>query len=141
MIDRFNIRVYGICFRNNSELLLSDEKAGGMEFTKFPGGGLEYGEGIIDCLHREFDEELGAKIEVIEHYYTTEDFVQSAFRKRDQIISIYYHIKLLDNITTRMVSSDRLSFRWVALEDLKADELRFPIDKIVLAKLQAQKLQ
>lgn len=141
MIDRFNIRVYGICMRNDSEILLSDEKADGMEFTKFPGGGLEYGESIIDCLHREFKEELNADIQVIGHFYTTEKFVQSAFRKEDQIISIYYRIRLIDDISDRMVSSDRLSFRWVRLNDLQDDKLRFPIDKIVLAKLKANKLQ
>lgn len=35
---------------------------------KFPGGGLEYGEGVLECLHREFDEELNVKIDVIEHF-------------------------------------------------------------------------
>ena len=58
MTKRFNIRVYGIVVNDRNELLVSDELVKGMQFTKFPGGGLEWGEGTQDCLVREFREEL-----------------------------------------------------------------------------------
>ena len=41
----FNVRVYGLLINNQNEVLVSDEQEYGMRFTKFPGGGLEYGEG------------------------------------------------------------------------------------------------
>ncbi len=55
-VTRFNIRVYILLLdeRNNS-VLLSDEIVDSEYITKFPGGGLEKGEGILDCLHREAD--------------------------------------------------------------------------------------
>ena len=58
-INRFTIRVYGILFDENKRILVSDEFIRGDYFTKFPGGGLEIGEGTRDCLKREFKEETG----------------------------------------------------------------------------------
>jgi 8-oxo-dGTP diphosphatase len=89
----FNIRVYGIYINNNNELLVSDEFVKDIKLTKFPGGGLEIGEGTIDCLKREFKEEMNIDIEVLSHFYTTDYFVPSAYKNGDQIISIYYNIK------------------------------------------------
>ena len=45
-----NIRVYGIIINDENQVLLSDELRFGNAFTKFPGGGLEWGEGTKDCL-------------------------------------------------------------------------------------------
>lgn len=139
MIDRFNVRVYGLVLNEQNQVLVSDEQAAGMHFTKFPGGGLEYGEGIIDCLHREFKEELEAKINVLEHFHTTEEFVQSAFRKKDQIISIYYLIELLtDSIPKERPSDKETGFRWIAIHELDSDIFRFPIDKKVAGLLKSR---
>ena len=41
-MKRFNIRVYGILINDRNELLVSDELIKGLQFTKFPGGGLEW---------------------------------------------------------------------------------------------------
>jgi len=140
MIERLNLRVYGILLNNNGEVLLSDENRFGMQYTKFPGGGLELGEGISDCLKREFIEELGLEIDILEHYYTT-DFLQvSAFDKKDQIISVYYLVKFkneesitLLNTKEKKFQFDGLEqiFRWRKISELNEKELTFPIDKIV----------
>src|ERR1700679_3793285 len=88
----FNVRVYGLLINAENEILISDEQEYGFQFTKLPGGGLEYGEGLIDGLKREFIEECDAEIEVISHFYTTDFFVKSAFND-SQIISVYYLVK------------------------------------------------
>jgi 8-oxo-dGTP pyrophosphatase MutT (NUDIX family) len=54
----FNIRVYGILVNEEKKVLVSDELIRGSYITKFPGGGLEFGEGTRDCLQREFMEEM-----------------------------------------------------------------------------------
>src|SRR5690554_6836668 len=81
MDGTFNIRVYGLCVREGY-ILLSDEVFQGIEMTKFPGGGLEYGEGTVACLYREFEEEHIGSVRSLSHYYTT-DFFSSrpVFRK------------------------------------------------------------
>ena len=139
----FNVRVYGLLINNQNEVLVSDEQEYGMRFTKFPGGGLEYGEGLTDGLKREFMEECNAEIEVLGHFYTTDFFVKSAFND-SQIISVYYVVKNVDplelNFKTKVFDFDGegeilQAFRWVKLSALKEDDFTFPIDQYVAGLL------
>ena len=88
----FNIRVYGILITEDKQILVSDEFIKGNYYTKFPGGGLEFGEGTRDCLAREFMEEMNLKVRVGEHLYTTDFFQMSAFNTEHQMVSIYYQV-------------------------------------------------
>ncbi|HMP94678.1 MAG TPA: NUDIX domain-containing protein, partial [Phnomibacter sp.] len=97
-MSNFTLRVYGVLINDKQEVLVTDELIRGGRYTKFPGGGLEFGEGTRDCLVREFKEELDLKVEVLDHLYTTDFFQMSAFRPTDQIISIYYYVKALEPI-------------------------------------------
>ena len=45
-------RTYGILINEKQEVLISDEFRFGRYFRKFPGGGVEKGEGILDALKR-----------------------------------------------------------------------------------------
>jgi 8-oxo-dGTP diphosphatase len=137
-ITRFNIRIYGIVIYND-KLLLTDEFRLGIRMTKFPGGGLEFGEGTTDCLKREFMEETGQEIIVKEHIYTTDYFQPTKLLATpEQLISIYYRVEL-PNFTSLRISTKAFdfkeivdgaqSFRWVPLGDLKPDILTFPIDQ------------
>jgi 8-oxo-dGTP diphosphatase len=133
----FNVRVYGILFREE-KVLLTDEYFHDTFITKFPGGGLQFGEGTIDCIKREFLEELNLEIDVVSHFYTTDFFQRSAFDKEKQIISIYYLVnargKLNFKTTEKKFDFPELknniqTFRWVAVKDLTEDEFTFSIDK------------
>ena len=50
--NHFNIRVYGFLL-DDGRVLVTDEFRLGIYMTKFPGGGLHFGEGTVDCLKRE----------------------------------------------------------------------------------------
>src|SRR5690348_13000508 len=93
-----NLRVYGVLINDKRQILVSDEYIRGGYYTKFPGGGLEIGEGTRDCLKREFKEEMGLEVEIGEHLYTTDFYQVSAFNPTHQIIWIYYEVKALENI-------------------------------------------
>src|SRR4030095_3823466 len=94
----FNIRVYGVLINEKKEVLVSDEYIRGGYYTKFPGGGLELGEGTRECLKREFKEEMDLEVEIGDHIYTTDFFQISAFNPSHQIISIYYFARALEPI-------------------------------------------
>ena len=141
MRPRFNVRVYRLLLNNALEILLSDEEEQGRRYIKFPGGGLEYGEGLIDGLKREFLEECNLEIEVVNHFYTTDFFVESAFGG-GQLISVYYLVKPLSNFSFNLgkheydfenqTESCKQCFRVVSLNRLKEESLTFPIDEYVL---------
>lgn len=139
-MNSFNIRVYGLLINEKQEVLLSDEERNGFQFTKFPGGGLDWGEGVHEALKREFKEELGREIKIKELFYLTDFFQVSAFNPKDQLISIYYLVESdsCENIAVnryKKFSSNTENHRWVKLNDLKSSEMTFPIDKLVAEKL------
>lgn len=144
----FNVRVYGILINPNDELLVADEYIRGNFYTKFPGGGLEFGEGTRDCLVREFMEELNLKIKVGEHLYTTDFFQMSAFTPNQQILSIYYYVHALEPLNVQFTSrpfdfterqldiykktGETESFRMIPMSLLKEEDVTLPIDKVVV---------
>ncbi len=145
----FNIRVYGILKNSQNQVLVSDEFIRGNYFTKFPGGGLEFGEGTRDCLVREFKEETGLDVTVGEHIYTTDFFQISAFNNKDQIVCIYYYVNAAEPIHlktstkpfdfTPEQTADKAacaeSFRFIHWNDLTENDVSLPIDKIVVKLL------
>lgn len=128
----FNIRVYGLLVNKQHEVLLSRERYRDYEFTKFPGGGLEYGEGTLDTLKREFEEELGIKPFNFRHFYTT-DFFQRSIMGDDQILSIYYLVDIADHDTVPELSDTGNLYFYPINETLVA-QVTLPID-IVVAKM------
>jgi len=129
----FNIRVYGICIEEDAVLTVT-ESVGGKQIRKFPGGGLEFGEGILDCLIREFEEELGWKPEHIRHFYTTEFFVESMLNPEHQIISIYYFVQKPLHTKHRELDG-HLQFEWIPISRMNTDLFPLPIDKHVVNML------
>jgi ADP-ribose pyrophosphatase YjhB (NUDIX family) len=149
----FNIRVYGILIGDNKQVLVSDELIRGDYITKFPGGGLEFGEGTRDCLKREFMEEMNLEIRVGDHIYTTDYFQMSAFNPAHQIVSIYYYAHPLEPIKAPLrqkpfdfdeqqlavykEKGETETFRFVDWNDFSAASVTLPIDKIVADMLKA----
>ncbi len=140
----FNVRVYGLWVNEEEQVLVADELIQGREITKFPGGGLEFGESTIDCILREMMEEAGTKVEVIRHFYTTDFLEVSAFNSKVDIISIYYLIGPLTALHVRI--SDKpfdfderkegaISFRFISLKYISEEDFTFPIDKRVASLL------
>jgi len=136
-MKKFNIRVYGILISQNQEILVLDETRNGYHFTKFPGGGLEWGEGFQECLKREFQEELGVNVTVLDLYYINDDFVPSAFQSEDQLISVYYLVSINKDDILKKKTDFELP-RWVSLYQIEEKDLTFPIDKRVLLKLKKE---
>lgn len=139
----FTIRVYGLVVKDQ-HILLSDETIYGKYYTKLPGGGLELGEGMRDCIKREFMEEMNWHVEAGEHLYTTDFYQQSAFNPNDQVISIYYIVNPLEDKEIQFSKEPRFgkteNFRWFPLNAFTEDTMTLPIDKIAV-KLLIDKLK
>lgn len=135
----FNVRVYGLLVNDQKEILISDEQEYGKRFSKFPGGGLEYGEGLRDALIREYWEECLVEVDVLEHVYTT-DFFEHSYFNDSQIISIYYSVinKTPFQLNFKQQAFDfdtdegdvLQSFRWVKVNEVQAEDLTFKTDRI-----------
>lgn len=142
-----SIRVYGILINEQQQVLVSDEYIRGGYYTKFPGGGLEVGEGTRDCLKREFMEELGLEVSIGDHIYTTDFYQQSAFNSAYQILSIYYYVHALapiavplrtqpfefdeQQLTIYQTTQQIETFRFIDRAVFGPDSVTLPIDKVV----------
>jgi len=141
------VRVYGVLINGQKQVLVSDEYIRGGMFTKFPGGGLELGEGTRDCLKREFKEEMDLDIKVGDHLYTTDFFQMSAFNAQYQILSIYYFAQALEEIKAPLrdkpfdfderemkiyeEKKETETFRFIDWKDFSSSSVTLPIDKVV----------
>ncbi|MFC7347038.1 NUDIX hydrolase [Chryseobacterium zhengzhouense] len=133
MIDNINVRVYACVVKDKKVLTLFEEYAG-EPLMKFPGGGLEYGEGLIDCLKREFEEELNVHIEIVEHLYTQEDFLVSRFKDNEQLLTIYYIVKIVNEEDFIILDPCIEKIDWIEI-NTKENPFSLPVDKIVFEKL------
>jgi len=143
MNSSFTLRVYGLLI-SDDRILIAREVYNGRPMVKFPGGGLEYGESTVDCIRREFLEEMDLEVEIVRHYYTTDFFVASAFHEKTQVMSIYYEVSVTDAASVP-VSAERLHdqgthfFEWIPFDELDPEIFSFPIDRHVAVLLKAEK--
>lgn len=145
----FNIRVYGIIITETKQVVVSDEFIRGAYITKFPGGGLELGEGTRDCLKREIKEEMNLEAEIGDHIYTTDFYQKSAFNPAHQILSIYYFVKPLEPFSVPFKQTvfdfephqvadpngEAEVFRLIEWDQFDENSVTLPIDKTVAGLL------
>lgn len=133
MIDKMNVRVYACVVKKNKIMVLHEEYAG-EKMLKLPGGGLEFGEGLLECLHREFAEELNVKIKIMDHLYTQEEFVKSKFRENEQLLTVYYTAELLNEDQLKILDPSIEEILW---EEIAAgtNPFQLPTDKIAFERL------
>lgn len=131
-IEKFNIRIYGL-LNYKEELLVVKEKIKGEWIVKFPGGGLEFGEGIKDCLVREFKEELNVEVAVKELLFVNDFFQQSYFFPTHQLICMYFRVELIDESSElKVLEEEDYQIKWIKNKNLKEVEMSFKADQLAL---------
>ncbi len=143
-MNQITVRIYALVINNKREVLLSDERILDRPITKFPGGGLDFGEGSRQTLEREFMEEMNEKCVVKDHFYTT-DIYQKAFgRSHIQMFAVYYSVDFLNEPKhpihhsrfAKEIQPGENSFWWCPISELKPEYFTLESDKIVARKLQ-----
>lgn len=131
-INGFNVRVYAVCVQDK-QLFTLREVHGSWDIIKLPGGGLEYGEGPVDCLKREFKEELNLDIEVLDAFYIQESYVPSIMKDNRQIVLLYFEVSIINLEALQFNDKAIVSAQWLPIT---ADcPLSLPVDKMMYKKL------
>ncbi len=135
---RFNIRVYALLHNALREFLIAEEFHFNTFMRKFPGGGLDFGEGTKECLFRELREELNLEVNEATLFHVTDFFVASAFHTDNQVVAIYYLVEAPQHFIEQHRVHKELPtengmehFRWVKIEDLAQEDFTFPVDQQV----------
>ena len=128
-------RVYGFLINSANQVLVSIERFKGIPIIKFPGGGVEWGEGLLEALVREFKEELEISIRVKKNIYFNDFPVESAIDKRYQVQAFFYEVEPLEPIRFSTVLSleppeeNTENFIWVDLKNLSEELFTYKIEK------------
>ena len=132
----FVIRVYGFIINDNNEILIADEFHYDTFMRKFPGGGLEHGEGIVDCLRRELKEELGFNLSILEQVFITPTFVTSAFNSSAQVIGVYFRVRPVEEMISLYrenslppTENGMENFKWISMDALSKSDFTFTTDQ------------
>ncbi|MFF2091642.1 NUDIX hydrolase [Paenibacillus sp. NPDC058174] len=123
-----HLGVYGICIRNNSILLV--HKQGGPYENRYdlPGGTVEPNESLLDALHREFEEETGISIKVVQNLGTRDYVIPYRLEKRGTThihhIAVYYEVEYLSGeltYCTDMQNNDSSGSEWIDVHSLSSE--------------------
>jgi 8-oxo-dGTP diphosphatase len=141
-LGSFVIRVYGLWIREG-HVLLSDETYQGRFLRKFPGGGVEFGEGLEEALTREWQEECGLEIEVVHHMHTVSRSVFSAFHENVQVIPVYFEVLPKRYATVKGLPEingiEKQQLCWKSIDSIEVTDLTFASDWEVIQKLQSNR--
>lgn len=133
----FNVRVYGI-YVNDGKLLTLREQYGKWDIVKLPGGGLEFGEGVVDCLKREFMEELNVSVAVGDCFYVQRDYVPSIVADHKQILILYFEVQV-DDLEQIKISDHHVSeIKWLPIT--AQCPLSLPVDQQMYEVLKSKYL-
>jgi len=89
--EKLRLRVCGICIQDNKLLLVRHAHTiDNSCFWAPPGGGLDYGETMEQCLRREFQEETGLEVEV-QRFLFINEFMQEPLHA----VEMYFEVRII----------------------------------------------
>ena len=134
-----HVGCYGVVYNDEGEVLLI-KKARGAYKGQFdlPGGGIEYGETADETLKREFEEEIGLRInkfklkQIVTNYVVWD--LDETHKEDLQHIAIIYDVKIkksdFNKIKKDADGLDSLGANWYKPSNLKMKDLS-PLAKVI----------
>lgn len=136
------VNVAAAIVRDNQILLVEcDDKTVGLHYN-FPGGGVEYGEGLHEALEREVKEETGARLAHIGETLLIWEYipVKCSFKYGEQQkIAMLFRCELAEGSEPHMTNrgdEHQIGVKWQPLEELQSISLIPSIAPQLLAALQ-----
>tara|TARA_B100000768_G_scaffold118340_1_gene109471 strand:+ start:266 stop:748 length:483 start_codon:yes stop_codon:yes gene_type:complete len=129
------LRVYGFLMNYSGQVLIAVERYNAIPMVKFPGGGVDWGEGHRDALIREFKEELDLSVKVKNNIYFNDFAVESVIDSKFQVQSFFYIVEALGSLEFQTHTSiefpetDGERFVWCNIEELDENMFTFKIEK------------
>ena len=110
--NQLRVRVCGICVQDGRMLLINHSGLNeGNEFWSPPGGGLQFGETIEECLKREFLEETNTGIS-IGKFLKVREFVKPPLHA----IELYYEVTIESGIVKKGFDPE---MEWQIIKDIQ----------------------
>jgi len=123
-IIRFNARCYALIRSEKNRVLVMMERWQGIDLNKLPGGGLEFGEGLLDCIHREIREEFEASEKMsYKHLFTPTHCFYSRFKPQEQLLLNYFTNEVpAQEDRWKLIQGDKnlLGMQWLELKEENA---------------------
>jgi 8-oxo-dGTP pyrophosphatase MutT (NUDIX family) len=119
------------------EKLKDDDGFGPRDYYETPGGGIKAGESHIDALHREIEEEVGYKCEVLEHIADVEDYYNLIYRKN---INHFYLVRRKEKVNQHLEEDEKIRIEkiiWVPIDE--AIRLYEEMQNVLVGKIVKQR--
>jgi ADP-ribose pyrophosphatase YjhB (NUDIX family) len=119
-----------ICIVENEKILTMRYRYGNTDVYNLPGGNLEFGEKMTECLVRELQEELQVKVETGEMLCLADVFIEE---KRTQTLHTIFRGKITSSTPTlNPAETTALDVHWLPIEELPTVHLYPAIGKELL---------
>lgn len=139
VIKSKHVGCYGIVYNDDCEVLLIKKARGPYKgLLDLPGVGIEYKETAEDTLKREFEEEIGLKInkfklrQIVTNYVVWD--LDMTHKEDLQHIAIIYDVKIKKSDYKKIKKDsdglDSLGANWYKVEKLKLEDLS-PLAKVI----------
>jgi len=116
---KFRVSVYGL-LRQDNQILVQRHPL--VKKFGLPGGGLDLGETIVDCLKREFKEETGLSIDVEKLIEVSENFFTYE-NQCVQAILVFYEVKK-NSGDLKSTGDDSVDIDFVNVNQLNKDNIQ-----------------
>ena len=119
------------------EKLFDDDGFGPRDYYETPGGGIKQGENHEEALHREIEEEVGYKCEVVAHIADVHDYYNLIDRKN---YNYFYLVKRLEKVEQHLEPAEQIRIQkiiWVPIDE--AIRLYEEMQNVLVGKIVKQR--